>query len=111
MSRRGRVRAAYCIRADGGRYAEAFRAGEYAVIGGEQVGDLSGIPRDDTAALSAAYDSAYPGDGKTRRGSHAGWKGWSPWRNEGGLAPCRNTKRSSCLTSRRKLAGRHAEKG
>ena len=63
---------AYCIRADSGAYAEAFEVGGYAAIGWEQIGDLSSIPRDATAALSAAYDSAYPSDGKTRRGLNVG---------------------------------------
>ena len=63
---------AYCVRADGGTYAEAFKAGGYAAIGWEQIGDLSGVPRGDDGALGAAYDAAYPGDGKARRGLNVG---------------------------------------
>ena len=68
MSGRGRARATYCVRADGGRYAEAFRDGGYAAIGWMPNEDLSGIARDDAATLSSAYDSSNPGEGKLRRG-------------------------------------------
>jgi restriction system protein len=64
--------AAYCVRADRGIYAEAFRAGGYAAIGWEEVEDLSGIPRGDDRALGALYDAAYPDDGKRRRGLNVG---------------------------------------
>lgn len=61
------TKAAYCVRADRGIYAEAFRNGGYAAIGWEEIGDLSGIPRGDVEALAAVYDAAYPADGKLRR--------------------------------------------
>lgn len=68
MSGRDQARAAYCVRADGGRYAEAFRAGGYAAIGWMPDKDLSTIPRDAAAMLGSAYDSSNPGEGKLRRG-------------------------------------------
>lgn len=64
--RRTMTKAAYCVRAEGGTYARAFRDGGYVAIGWE-VGDLSGVPRDDLEALGAAYNSAYPDDGRLSR--------------------------------------------
>ncbi len=58
----------YCVRADGGRYAEAFRDGGYVAIGWMPDKDLSIIPHGDAAALSAAYDSSNPGERKLGRG-------------------------------------------
>ena len=72
MSGRGRARAAYCVRADGGRYAEAFRNGGYVAIGWMPDEDLSGIARDDTAVLGSAYDSVHPGQGRLGRGHSIG---------------------------------------
>ncbi len=72
MSGRGRARAAYCVRAHGGRYAEAFRDGDYAAIGWVPEEDLSPIPRGDAAALGSAYDSSNPGEGKLGRGHGIG---------------------------------------
>ena len=78
------TRAAYCVRAGGGAYAEAFRAGSYAAIGWMPSEDLSGIPRDDVVALGAAYDSAYPNHTKSRRGISVGQIGQFLWRIEPG---------------------------
>lgn len=65
------TKGAYCVRADGGRYAKAFRNGGYAAIGWE-LGYLSGVPRGDDDALAAAYDAAFPHDGKPRRARNVG---------------------------------------
>ncbi|MDQ3521085.1 MAG: hypothetical protein M3434_01925 [Gemmatimonadota bacterium] len=65
------TKAAYCVRAYGGKYAKSFKRGGYAAIGWD-VEDLSGISRGDNAALGAAYDSAYPEDGRARRGQGIG---------------------------------------
>ena len=72
MAGRLESKSAYCVRADGGIYADAFRSGGYAAIGWEEIGDLSSIERDDLVALSAAYDAAYPNDGRSRRGMNIG---------------------------------------
>lgn len=71
MLEKGLMDSAYCVRADRGNYAEAFKKGDYAAIGWE-LGDLSGIPRGEDAALSAAYDASYPNDGKRRRSMNVG---------------------------------------
>lgn len=63
---------AYCVRADGGRYAQAFKEGGYAAIGWHETGDLSGIPSGDEAALAAAYDAAFQGEGIRHRGRNLG---------------------------------------
>ena len=63
---------AYCVRADGGRYAEALRDGGYVAIGWMPDEDLSGIARDDTAVLGSAYDSVHPGQGRLGRGHSIG---------------------------------------
>lgn len=73
------TKAAYCVRADRGAYAEAFRDGGYAAIGWREIGDLSHIPRDDVEALTAAYDVAYPDDGKRRRDLNLGQIGRFMW--------------------------------
>lgn len=65
------TKAAYCVRADRGAYAEAFKNGGYAAIGWE-LGDLSGIPRGDEEMLGDAYDAVYPNDGRSRRGLNVG---------------------------------------
>ncbi len=78
------TRAAYCVRARGGEYAEAFRAGGYAAIGWEELGDLSGIPRDDAVALGAAYGAAYPTEGAARRGQSISQIRWFSWEIEPG---------------------------
>ncbi len=70
---------AYCVRADGGTYAEAFKAGGYAAIGWMPDEDLSDIPQDDAAALGAAYDAVYPDDGRVRRGLNVGQVGRFLW--------------------------------
>jgi restriction system protein len=77
----GRImtKGAYCVRADSGRYAKAFKDGGYAAIGWEETGDLSRIPRDDAEALGAAYDVAYPNDGKRRRDLNLGQIGRFIW--------------------------------
>ena len=74
MAEAGRImtKAAYCVRADRGTYAEAFRHGGYAAIGWTEIGDLSGLPLGDDAALGAVYDAAYPDDGKRRRAMNVG---------------------------------------
>ena len=79
MPGRGRARAAYCVRADGGRYAEAFRDGGYVAIGGMPDEDLSGIPRGDAAMLGSAYDSSNPGEGKLGRGHGTSQVGQFLW--------------------------------
>lgn len=66
------ARGAYCVCADGGRYAGPFKDGGYVTIGWMPDADLSDISQNDTAALGAAYDSAYPSDGKSRRGLNLG---------------------------------------
>ncbi len=66
------TKAAYCVRADRGIYADAFRNGEYAAIGWEEIGDLSGVPRGDGGALGAVYDAAYPNDVGRHRAVNVG---------------------------------------
>jgi len=66
------TRATYCVRADGGAYAEAFKTGGYVAIGWITNEDLSDIAQGDAAALGAAYDSEYPSAGKARRGQNIG---------------------------------------
>lgn len=78
------ARAAYCVRADGGAYAEAFRAGGYVAIGWMPDIDLSWISRGDAVALGAAYDAEYPGDGRARRGKAIGQIGQFLWGIETG---------------------------
>ncbi len=48
----------YVVRADGGKYAEAFRKGGYIAIGGNELGDLSGIK--DYDELVELYTRIYP---------------------------------------------------
>ena len=62
---------AYCVRAEGGVYARAFRDGGYAAIGwmGDDVSSISQVNID---ALGAKYDSAYPENRKLRRGQNGG---------------------------------------
>lgn len=84
VSGRETTGAAYCIRADGGTYAEAFKAGGYVAIGWMPGEDLSGIPRYDTAALSAAYDSAYVSAESRPRGHDLGQIGQFLWKIESG---------------------------
>jgi len=66
------TRSAYCVRADRGRYAQAFKAGGYAAIGWHETGDLSEISRGDQVALAAAYDAAFSGEESGRRGRNLG---------------------------------------
>jgi restriction system protein len=73
------TKAAYCVRADSGAYAKAFREGGYAAIGWREIGDLSDILQNDDDALSAAYDVAYPNDGKPRRDQNLGQIGRFIW--------------------------------
>lgn len=74
------TRAAYCVRADGGTYAEAFKAGGYAAIGWLPARDLSDLPRDDAAALGAVYDSEHSGElGSRSRGHDIGQVGQFLW--------------------------------
>lgn len=63
--------AAYCVRAEGGAYAKAFRDGGYAAIGWMPQ-DLSGISQGDMQTLGAKYDQTYPEDGKLRRAQNLG---------------------------------------
>ncbi len=63
--------AAYCVRAEGGTYAQAFKNGEYAAIGWMS-DDLSKISHGDMKSLSEIYDSTYPEDGKLRRAQNLG---------------------------------------
>jgi restriction system protein len=65
------TKAAYCVRADRGNYAGAFKNGGYAAVGWE-VGDLSRVPRGDEEALGASYDAAYPEAGRAHRGQSVG---------------------------------------
>lgn len=73
------TRAAYCVRADGGRYAGPFKDGGYVAIGWIPDRNLSGIAHDDTAVLGTAYESEYPSDGKARRGQGIGQIGRFLW--------------------------------
>ncbi len=73
------TKAAYCVRADRGAYAEAFRDGGYVAMGWTEIGDLSGIQQDDDETLGAVYDAAYPNDGKRRRDLNLGQIGRFIW--------------------------------
>ncbi len=64
--------AAYCVRAEGGIYAQAFRTGGYAAIGWIPGEDLSNLPEGDLKSLATVYDSVYPADGNLRRGQNLG---------------------------------------
>ena len=77
-------RVAYCVRADGGSYADAFRDGGYVAIGWMPGEDLSGVPRDDTTALGAIYDSAYMSEEPRRRGQDLSQIGQFLWKIEPG---------------------------
>lgn len=73
MSEKVMTKAAYCVRAVGGKYADDFKAGGYAAIGWMPDEDLSGIEaQSDPTALGAIYDSAHPSEGKARRGQGKG---------------------------------------
>ncbi len=78
------TKAAYCVRADGGTYAEPFKSGGYVAIGWMPGKDLSGITRDDDAALGAAYDSAYVSEESRPRGHDLGQIGRFLWKIEPG---------------------------
>lgn len=62
---------AYCVRAEGGKYTEAFKNGKYAAVGWMGK-DLSGVQAGDANALGTLYDSAYPGEGRLKRGLNLG---------------------------------------
>jgi restriction system protein len=84
-ARRVMTGAAYCVRADGGIYAEAFKAGGYAAIGWLPTRDLSDVPRDDATSLGTVYDSEHSSDLESRpRGHDIGQVGQFLWRIEPG---------------------------
>lgn len=91
------TKAAYCVRADRGAYAEAFRDGGYAAIGWREIGDLSGVPPGDNEALAAVYDAAYPTDGKLRRAHNVGQIRRFLWEIKPGDVVVTPTRRSEYL--------------
>src|SRR5215217_186090 len=76
------IRTAYCVRAKGGEYADAFKTGGYAAVGWLPDEDLSGVL--DAIALGDVYDSEYPNDGGVRRGLNLGQIGKFLWEVKAG---------------------------
>lgn len=87
---------AYCVRAEGGTYAQAFKDGGYAAIGWMSE-DLSSITQVDMKALGDRYDAAYPKDGKLRRAQNLGQISRFVWEIEPGDVVITPTHRSEYL--------------
>lgn len=62
----------FCVRADFGRYADAFRDSGYVAIGWLEDKDLGGMAEADSNLLQEWYRQAYPNDVDMRRAQNVG---------------------------------------